>query len=64
MFYSEEMQEQIEHNFQQFVENSRLNEFHLDSQYNRYRINFSEKTQTNTFTKSKKPILRVPIIFE
>ena len=64
VFYSEELQQIIEKSYQQFMKNERLNEFCLDVRETRFRISFEEMTQTNTYTKSKKPILRVPFVLK
>lgn len=63
VFYSEELQALIEKNYQDFERNERLNEFHMDVRETRYRISFSTRTQTNTYTKVEKTIMRLPVKF-
>jgi hypothetical protein len=52
----------IERSYQDYLKNERLNEFCLDVRETRFRISLEDMSQTNTYTKSKKPILRVPFM--
>ena len=63
VFYSQELQEIIEKNFQDYEKNERLNEFCMDVRQTRYRISFVTKSQVNTYTRAEKRIMRLAVTF-